>query len=139
MPATHDAFEDDIEVLPVVVMTRAFQARPSSVPEIRDFVRHQLAGTALSSEHVRTLGTRVADVLLEAAGAGGMIKVSLRIFPDHAEVDLLRGNEQVVTPDRASVDVPRRAERGAGVRAPRTPRGRERPGRGRVRPGGDER
>jgi hypothetical protein len=92
MRASREATGDDIEVLPVVVVTRAFQARPSSVPDIRDFVRQQLAGTTLSSEHVRTLGHRVADVLLEAAGAGGTIKVSLRIFADHAEVDLLQDN-----------------------------------------------
>jgi hypothetical protein len=93
MRTTHEAAGDDIEVLPVVVVTRAFQARPSSVPDIRDFVRQQLAGSTLSGEHIRTLGHRVADVLLEAAGAGGTIKVSLRIFADHAEVDLLQDND----------------------------------------------
>jgi len=94
MRVSQDAIEEEIEVLPVVVVTRAFQARPSSVPDIRDFVRHQLARTALSNDHVRALGRRVADVLLEAAGEGGAIKVSLRIFADHAEVDLLQDNDR---------------------------------------------
>jgi hypothetical protein len=125
MRASSEAAGDDIEVLPVVVVTRAFQARPSSVPNIRDFVRHQLAGTTLSSEHIRTLGHRVADVLLEAAGAGGMIKVSLRIFHDHAEVDLLQDNEAdlavtALTDDGSTVSVARNP-----VAAPATAAGLE--------------
>jgi hypothetical protein len=97
---------DDIEVLPIVVVTRAFLARPSAVPAIRDFVREQLARTALSGDRIRMLGKRVADVLLYAAGEGGTIKVSLRIFADHAEVDLLRDNDREATdalPDRVSI------------------------------------
>jgi hypothetical protein len=114
MRASH-AIDEDIEVLPVVVVTRAFAARPSSVPDIRAFVREQLARTALSNEHVRALGRRVADVLLEAAGEGGKIKVSLRIFADHAEVDLLQDNDRGAIGTDGSHEAPPAADRGSTV------------------------
>ena len=81
---------DDIEIVPVVVVTRTFPARPSAVPSIREFVRQRLAQTPLSGDDVRSLSRRVADLLLEVAGTGGTIEVVLRIFPRHAEVDLLQ-------------------------------------------------
>jgi len=80
---------DHLEVLPLVVVAQAFPARPSALPDIRDFVRRQLTTTAVSDEDVRTLCDRVADVLLDAAGTSGTIQISLRIFPDAAEVDVL--------------------------------------------------
>jgi hypothetical protein len=43
----------------------------------------------MSDDGIRTLCDRVAGVLLEAAGASGTIQVSLRIFPESAEVDVL--------------------------------------------------
>nr|BFE73194.1 hypothetical protein GCM10020092_064950 [Actinoplanes digitatis] len=43
----------------------------------------------MADEDIRTLCERVADVLLDAAGVGGTIQVSLRIFPTAAEVDVL--------------------------------------------------
>ena len=90
---------DGIEVLPVVMVVRAFPARPSSVPDIRDFVRQHLAQTALSHDYVRTLSGRVANVLLESAGMGGTIQVSLRIFADYAEVDVLSSDQITVIED----------------------------------------
>jgi hypothetical protein len=80
---------EQIEVVPLVVVTQAFPTRPSSLPDIREFVRRRLTPSALSDEDVRTLGERVADVLLDAAGESGTIQVSLRIFPAYAEVDVL--------------------------------------------------
>jgi hypothetical protein len=90
MHAVNAAATDGIDIFPVVVVTRAFRARPSSVPDIRDFVRQQLTRSALAEDDVRALCRRVADVLLEAAGAGGEIHVSLRIFTGHAEIDVLQ-------------------------------------------------
>ncbi len=97
-----DRISDNIEVVPVVVLSQTFPARPSSIPSIRDFVRHCLAQSPLSEEDNREVGETVAQALLEAAGPAGAINVSFRIFPDHVEVDVLRSGAQVGTP--ASLD-----------------------------------
>jgi hypothetical protein len=89
MQAVLDAVKHDIELVPVVVVTRAFPARPSAVPNVRDFVCQQLAQTSLTADDVRVLDRRVADVLLDAAGPGGTIQVMVRIFADSAEIDVL--------------------------------------------------
>lgn len=79
-----------VEVTPVVVVSQVFPARPSSIPDIRDFVRKCLAQSPLSEEDNRAIGDTVSQALLEAAGPTGTISVSFRIYPDHAEVDVLR-------------------------------------------------
>ncbi len=89
MPTSARPATDRLEVLPLVVVAQSFPARPSALPDIRDFVRRQLTATTVSDEDVRTLCDRVADVLLDAAGTSGTIQVALRIFPEAAEVDVL--------------------------------------------------
>ena len=89
MPASHSPGAEHIEILPLVVVTQAFPARPSALPDVRDFVRRQLTTTDVSDDDIRTLCDRVADVLLDAAGVSGTIQVSMRIFPGSAEVDVL--------------------------------------------------
>ena len=89
MAAPPDPGAERIEVLPLIVVAQSFPARPAALPDVRDFVRRQLTDTRLSDDDVRTLGERVADVLLDAAGSNGTIQVSLRIFPDSAEVDVM--------------------------------------------------
>jgi hypothetical protein len=84
------SISNNIEVVPVVVVSQTFPARPSSIPDIRDFVRRCLAQSPLSEEDNREVGQTVAAALLEAAGPTGAINVSFRIFPDHVEVDVLR-------------------------------------------------
>jgi hypothetical protein len=81
--------EEPIEVLPLVVLSRTFPARPSSIPEIREFVRHGLAESPLSDEHNREVSRTVFRALLDAAGPTGTIQVSFRISPEHVEVDVL--------------------------------------------------
>ena len=93
-----DLISDNIEVVPVVVLSQTFPARPSSIPDIRDFVRRCLAQSPLSEEDNRSVGDTVAAALLEAAGPTGAINVSFRIFPDHVEVDVLRSGASVGTP-----------------------------------------
>ena len=93
-----DVISDNIEVVPVVVLSQTFPARPSSIPDIRDFVRRCLSQSPLSEEDNREVGETVAHALLEAAGETGAINVSFRIFPDHVEVDVLRSGAQVGTP-----------------------------------------
>src|SRR3984957_9063428 len=93
-----DAISQNIEVVPVVVVSQTFPARPSSIPDIRDFVRRCLAQSPLSEEDNREVGQTVAQALLDAAGPTGAINVSFRIFPDHVEVDVLRSGPNLGTP-----------------------------------------
>jgi DNA-binding transcriptional regulator YiaG len=92
-----DMISDNIEVVPVVVLSQTFPARPSSIPDVRDFVRRCLAQSPLSEEDNREVGETVSHALLEAAGPTGAINISFRIFPDHVEVDVLRSGAQVAT------------------------------------------
>ncbi|HEY7273165.1 MAG TPA: helix-turn-helix transcriptional regulator [Actinoplanes sp.] len=89
---------EHIEILPLTIVTQLFPARPSSLPDVRDFVRRQLTTAPLSDDDVRTLCERVAQVLLDAAGEPGTIQVSLRIFPTRAEVDVLLGQSDGPAP-----------------------------------------
>jgi len=98
-----DVISDNIEVVPVVVLSQTFPARPSSIPDVRDFVKRCLSQSPLSEEDNRSVGETVAHALLEAAGPTGAINVSFRIFPDHVEVDVLRSGAQVSSP--AGIDV----------------------------------
>jgi len=94
MDRPDDAISQNIEVVPVVVVSQTFPARPSSIPDIRDFVRRCLAQSPLSEEDNREVGETVSQALLDAAGPSGAINVSFRIFPDHVEVDVLRSGPQ---------------------------------------------
>jgi hypothetical protein len=98
MKRTNDQVSDNIEVVPVVVVSQTFPARPSSIPDIRDFVRSCLAQSPLSEQDTREIGETVSQALLEAAGPTGAISVSFRIFPDHVEVDVLRSGPQLESP-----------------------------------------
>jgi len=95
VPDLADGPGDSIEVVPVVVLSQTFPARPSWIPEIRDFVRRCLAESPLTDEGTREVGETVFRALLDAAGPEGAIQVSFRIFPEHVEVDVLHSNQQV--------------------------------------------
>ena len=97
MEPENGTISENIEVVPVVVVSQTFPARPSSIPDIRDFVRRCLAQSPLSEEDNREVGETVAQALLDAAGPTGAINVSFRIFPDHVEVDVLRSGAQLNT------------------------------------------
>ena len=84
--------QDPIEVVPVVVLSQVFPARPSSIPEIRNFVRHCLSESPLTEEGIREVGETVFRALLDAAGPTGSINVAFRIFPEHVEVDVLHSD-----------------------------------------------
>jgi hypothetical protein len=117
MPTSHET-ADHVEILPLMVVAQAFPARPSSLPDVRDFVRRQLTSTPISDDSVRTLCERVADVLLDAAGARGTIQVSLRILPASAEVDVLfapDGEQAVSRPVAAGRGRGAGGDRGAGI------------------------
>src|SRR6266700_2921267 len=107
---------DPIEVVPVVVLSQVFPARPSSIPDIRDFVRRCLAESPLTDEGNREVGETVFRALLDAAGPTGSIQVAFRIFPEHVEVDVLHSNSQIQAPG-----VPAAPANGAHPAAPGTP------------------
>ncbi len=87
-----------IEVVPVVVLSQVFPARPSSIPDIRDFVRRCLAESPLTEEGTREVGDTVFRALLDAAGPTGSIQVAFRIFPEHVEVDVLHSDTAIQSP-----------------------------------------
>ena len=115
----YGAGTDPIEVVPVVVLSQIFPARPSSIPDIRDFVRHCLAESPLNEEGTREVGETVFRALLDAAGPTGSIQVAFRIFPEHVEVDVLHSDNQLVSPFAGS-------PRAAPARPPRRPGSRVR-------------
>ncbi len=96
---------DAIEVMPVVVLFQVFPARPSSIPDIRDFVRRCLAESPLTEEGTREVGDTVFRALLDAAGPSGSIQVAFRIFPEHVEVDVL--HSELPSPSPGGVPEPR--------------------------------
>jgi DNA-binding XRE family transcriptional regulator len=98
-----------IEVMPVVVLSQVFTARPSSIPDIRDFVRRCLAESPLTEEGTREVGETVFHALLDAAGPTGSIQVAFRIFPEHVEVDVLHSENPVPAPARTWPQVTRPA------------------------------
>ena len=111
-----------IEVVPVVVVSQSFPARPSFIPEIRDFVRRCLADSPLDEDGVRQVGETVFRALLDAAGPTGSVQVAFRIFPEHVEVDVLHSESQL--PDAAGAGAQPRPARPAPV-TPVTPQGGE--------------
>ena len=118
MDRPDNSISSNIEVVPVVVVSQTFPARPSSIPDIRDFVRHCLAQSPLSEEDNREVGETVSQALLDAAGPTGAINVSFRIFPDHVEVDVLRSGPALWTPTGLdSLTSFLRADEPAAVRA----------------------
>jgi DNA-binding XRE family transcriptional regulator len=86
---------EPIEVAPVVVLSQVFPARPSSIPDIRNFVRRCLSESPLTEEGTREVGETVFRALLDAAGPTGSINVAFRIFPEHVEVDVLHSDSQL--------------------------------------------
>jgi DNA-binding XRE family transcriptional regulator len=94
----HGDAASPIEVVPVVVLSQVFTARPSSIPDIRDFVRRCLAESPLTAEGTREVGDTVFRALLDAAGPTGSIQVAFRIFPEHVEVDVLRSDTAITPP-----------------------------------------
>ena len=127
-PPVYGPGVDPIEVVPVVVLSQVFPARPSSIPDIRDFVRRCLAESPLTDEGNREVGETVFRALLDAAGPTGSIQVAFRIFPEHVEVDVLHSDRQIAAGAPGSSPA-----NGAGALATPTVRSRagHRPGRAR--------
>ena len=120
--------DGSIEVVPVVVLSQTFPARPSWIPEIRDFVRRCLAESPLTEEGNRGVSETVFRALLDAAGPTGAIQVSFRIFPEHVEVDVLHSNQPPAEVGRTAPAVAARPPVAAATARPsrERPRGRRR-------------
>jgi DNA-binding XRE family transcriptional regulator len=94
--------------VPVVVVSQSFPARPSFIPEIRDFVRRCLADSPLDEDGEREVGETVFRALLDAAGPTGSIQVAFRIFPEHVEVDVLHSDSHIEGTGPAAAPSPTR-------------------------------
>ena len=81
---------DTVDSSPVVVLSRVFPARPSSFPDIEEFIATSLAEAPLSSESRAEVTTAVLEALLATAGSDSGIHVAFRIYPHSVEVDVLR-------------------------------------------------
>ena len=130
----HGTSGGPIEVVPVVVVSQSFPARPSFIPEIRDFVRRCLADSPLDEDGIREVGETVFRALLDAAGPTGSVQVAFRIFPEHVEVDVLHSESQVPDAAAAGAQPAPAAQPSAGEAGPpgrarpaRRPRTRTRP------------
>jgi DNA-binding transcriptional regulator YiaG len=85
-----DRRPDLVAVQPLFVISQSFPARPSSIPEIREFVLRHLSDSPVTAEDSRELHQAVLAALLDAASPdGGTIQVSFRFFPEGVEVDVL--------------------------------------------------
>jgi len=88
-PAAPDT-ESTTIVSPVVVVTRAFRARPSSLPDAQDFVRDALSGVQIDQADARSISTAINEAILAAASPDiGTFQIVVRLFPDEAEVEVL--------------------------------------------------
>jgi hypothetical protein len=117
MSAAAGSDADEIEILPLIVVAQAFPARPSSLPDVRAFLRGNLTTTPISEDDIRALCDRVAEVLLDTAGVSSSLQVSLRIFPDGAEVDVLGAAGASPAGEAPAVEEPV-AGRGGRITAP---------------------
>ena len=103
--------DEQVVVDPVFVVSQTFPARPSSLPDIREFVARYLSDTPLTPEGTVELRQAVFSALLDAASPdGGQIQVCFRIFPDRVEVDVLRGPATAATAAKLPPQVRARPE-----------------------------
>lgn len=80
----------EVNVLPVVVLTQSFPARPSSLPDAHAFVRSALSSTGVEAAPHAEITTAINTALLAAADPSiGSYVVVVRLFPGEAEVEVL--------------------------------------------------
>jgi hypothetical protein len=87
--APHDD-APQVEVAPVMVVTRRFAARPRAWTEARDFLAETLAGLSVDRSLDTPLRTAIGESLLASAGTSesGFV-VSVRVFPEQVEIEVL--------------------------------------------------
>lgn len=85
-------------VSPVMVVTRTFPARPASWAEARDFLQDVLLQRSdPQAAHAPEVQTAIGEALLAAAGTRDpAFQVSVRLYPDGFEIEVLNGTPSVV-------------------------------------------
>lgn len=92
---------DEVVVLPVVVVTQAFPARPSSLPDAEAFVRENVSTALLDPAEIRAVFAAIRDAILAAANPDiGSFQITVRSFPDDVEIEVLSSADP---PTRASL------------------------------------
>jgi hypothetical protein len=77
---------------PVVVVAHTFPARPGSLPDAEVFVREALEPVDLEPAEGIALFDAITTAMLAAAGpSNGSFDVTVRLFPDGVEVEVLHG------------------------------------------------
>ncbi|HET6295552.1 MAG TPA: helix-turn-helix transcriptional regulator [Kribbella sp.] len=91
-PPPGGADAEGLFVSPVVVVSHTFPARPGSLPDAELFVREALQPVELDAGENFALYDAITTAMLAAAGpAEGVFDVTVRIFPDGVEVEVLHG------------------------------------------------
>jgi hypothetical protein len=94
-------------VSPVVVVTRTFPARPASWAEARDFLHGALAQGDAPEATTPEVQTAIGEALLAAAGTRDpAFQVSVRLFPDGFEIEVLGGSAPRTAVAGTTDDVP---------------------------------
>jgi anti-anti-sigma factor len=75
------------------IVSRSFPARRSAIPEMAGFVHAGLAELGLPPDQRAAVDARTARALLEAASAIGTVRISIRVFADGVEIDVLRSDD----------------------------------------------
>jgi hypothetical protein len=79
-------------ISPVVVVAHTFPARPGSLPDAEVFVREALEPVGLEPAEGIALFDAITTAMLAAAGpSNGSFDVTVRLFPDGVEVEVLHG------------------------------------------------
>jgi hypothetical protein len=77
---------------PVVVVAHTFPARPGSLPDAEVFIRQALEPVDLEPAEGNDLHDAITTAMLAAAGpSNGSFDVTVRLFPDGVEVEVLHG------------------------------------------------
>lgn len=89
-----DRPEDGIIVVPVVVSTCTFRARPSSMPDAEAFIRDNVPSNAIDRAELKAIYAAIREALFAAAHPDiGSFQVTVRAFPDDVEVEILSNAE----------------------------------------------
>lgn len=80
-------------ISPVVVVAHTFPAQPGSLPDAELFVREALEPVDLEPAEGNALYDAITTAMLAAAGpSNGSFDVTVRLFPDGVEVEVLHGS-----------------------------------------------
>lgn len=81
---------DSVVIAPVFVLSRAFPARPSSIPDAHTFVRETFVAADVPAAPHAQITEAINTALLTAAGPDvGTFVVVIRLFPHDAELEVL--------------------------------------------------